>query len=178
MRYRLRTIGAFAFLAVITVLSTSASAQWGWGRGEDYHLRNMRSASASLRDRSWSFRQTMEREVRDSVYRGTREEAYLMRMAKSFSNAVNDMDRSLYGRDREKVERNVKRVLQMGNEMDGFLFRARLGRGIGGEWGGIRRELSNLERSYSSFSRGWDWNDRNNRGNSDWGRNNRRGFPF
>lgn len=178
----LATLVAFSLL--ILALPAVASAQWRNDRDDDRNNnygygnnnRNLKATIKNLKNRSKRFEKTLERALdNDYNYRNNRNNRndYLEDLAKDFRRAVNRLDDNFDNRRNNNNSEEVRRVLQIGSQLDRALSRARLGYDVQSEWNWIRQDLRVLADAYN-------YNDRNNRNNR---RNNRNYdwrdiFPF
>ncbi|MBK7706022.1 MAG: hypothetical protein IPN69_23480 [Acidobacteria bacterium] len=184
-----KLITLFAFSMLVLGLPTLASAQWrdrdrnddddyrtdrnGDYRNNQRYNRNLQSTIKNLKNRSKEFARRLDRELDRSRYDDRRREDQLNRLAQSFKNAADDLD-DVYDnrRDSNRSETQAQRVIQLGNQLDSALYRARLNYSLQNDWNRIRQDLNTLSNAYRYNNR----NDRNNRNNSDW--KNRFPWPF
>ncbi len=152
-------------------MSGSASAQWGRGRDNDRDLRNLRESAAALRENSREFARRLDRELDRSRYDGTRAEDRLNSMARELAQAAGELQGSLFFTNSDRVDRNMRRVFATAKDLENALARARVHRGISGDWMRIRRDLNALDRSYTAYLRDRDRNGRRDVRNVGWGRN-------
>ncbi len=192
---RLRNlIGVFAFaLLVFSVSAVTASAQWrdnddddGYYRNDrrnrrddDYNRngnnRNLKSTIKNLKNRSQQFERRLDRELDNSRYDGNNREDRLNQLAEDFANAADNLDDRYDGRgDYQNSYDEAQRVLQLGNQLDRAISRARLNGNVQNDWNRIRQDLNVLANAYN-----YNNNNRNNRrnrqgNNGDW----RNSIPF
>ena len=196
-------IGIFAFSLVVLSLPTIASAQWrndrdrddddGYSRNDDNrnnrnddyrnnrngrNNRNLQSTIKNLKNRSNQFERRLDRELDDSRYNGGNQEDRINQLAKDFSDAAENLDDRYDNRgDSNSSYNEARRVLQLGNQLDRELSRARLNGNIQNDWNKIRYDLDTLADAYNNNNNN---NNRNNRGNrrnrnnGDW----RNSIPF
>lgn len=166
-------IGVFAFALLVLSLPAVASAQW---RDDDYgnnrrnngnYNRNLQSTVKNLKNRSNQFERRLDRELDRSRYDGRNREDRLNQLAEDFANAAQNLDNAYdKRRDYQNSYDEAQRVLQLGNQLDRVLSRARLNGNIQNDWSRIRQDLNVLANAYN-----YDNNNRNNRNN----RRNRQG---
>lgn len=184
---RLRNlIGIFAFSLLVLGLPSIASAQWrgndrdnddyNRGNGGRYN-RNLESTIKNLKNRSQQFERRLDRALDDSRYDDRNREDRLNQLAEDFANAADDLDDRYDGReDYNSSYDEAQRVLQLGNQLDRSLQRARLNGNVLNDWDRIRQDLNVLANAYNFRDNRNNRNNRNRRGNNngDW-RNN---IPF
>jgi hypothetical protein len=180
---RLKKLGAiFAFSLLVLGLPTLASAQWrDRDRNDDDYYRNdrnrnynrnLQSTIRNLKNRSREFARRLDRELDRGRYDNSRREDRLNNLANDFRNATARLDDEYDSRrDYRRSEDEVRRVLQLGQQLDNALNRSNLGYNVQGDWNRIRQDLNTLADAYNYNYR----NNRNNR-NDDW--RNRVPFPL
>lgn len=190
-------IGFFAFSLVILAVPSIASAQYrndrdrddddGYYRNDNYRNnrnnrngrgdRNLESTIKNLKNRSQRFERRLDRELDNSRYDGRNREDRINQLAKDFADAADNLDDRYDDRgDYNRSSGEAQRVLQLGNQLDRALQRARLNGNTQNDWNDIRYDLDTLANAY-----GYNDNNRNNRnnrrnrqGNGDW----RSNIPF
>ena len=196
-------LAVFAFSLLILGLPAIASAQWRNdrnnrnddynrndrnSRNDDYNRRdnynrNLNSTIKNLKNRSKSFEKRLDRELDRSRIDDSRREDRINDLAGNFADAAKRLDDEYDNRrDYNQSQDEVRRVLDLGNQMDRVLSRARLNNNLSRDWNAIRRDLQILAGAYNYNYRDnrnddYNRNNRNNRnrqGNNDWWRN----FPF
>jgi hypothetical protein len=171
-------IGVFAFALLILSLPAVASAQWRGDdddyrndrrdnrRNDDYNRngrnnRNLQATIKNLKNRSNQFERRLDRELDNSRYDDRRREDRLNQMAEDFVNATERLDSEYDGRgDYQNSYDEAQRVLQLGNQLDRAISRARLNGNIQNDWSRIRQDLDVLANAYN-----YNNNNRNNRRN-------------
>lgn len=171
-------IGVFAFSLLILALPLVASAQYGGNRNDDYYgnnrsNRNLQATIRNLKNRSNQFERRLDRELDRSRYDGRNREDNLNRLAEDFANATDRLDDEYDNRgDYNRSQDEVQRVLQLGNQLDRAISRARVGGNVQNDWNRIRQDLNILANAYN-----YNNNNRNNRrNNDDYNRNRRNGY--
>lgn len=177
----------FAFSLLVFGLPTFATAQWRDNRDDDYrnnrnnrndddyyrnnrNNRNLQSTIKNLKNRSNQFERRIDRELDRSRYDDRNREDRINQLARDFANAAENLDDQYDNRgDYNRSADEAQRVLQLGNQLDRVISRARLSGNVQSEWSRIRQDLSILASAYNYNS-----NNRNNRSNGNW-RNN---IPF
>ncbi len=170
-------ISVFAFALLVLSLPAIASAQWRNDRDDDDYRnnrrnngnynRNLQATVKNLKNRSNQFERRLDRELDNSRYDDRNREDRLNQLAEYFANATRNLDDAYDNRgnyDRSYDE--AQRVLQLGNQLDRVLSRARLNGNIQNDWNRIQQDLNVLANAYN-----YDNNNRNNRNN----RRNRQG---
>lgn len=197
-------IAVFAFSLLVLALPTIASAQWrndrnngnygGYGNGG--YNSNSGSVIRDLKNRSRSFASQLDRELDRSRYDGGRREDQLDNLAKEFRRATDDLDDDYDNRGGYNDNSgDIRRVLQLGSQMDRALSNTRLSYNVQSQWNQIRQDLQALGNNNGNYNnnrrnnRNDDWNNNNNRNrrndrDDDWNNNNNRNrrnnrnFPF
>lgn len=156
-----------AFSLMILSLPAIASAQWR-DRDDDYYGRNggynngrygdMRSTVRSLKQRTREFQRQVDRDLDNSRVNGTDREDQINESVDRFKDAVNDLDDN----PRQNDQR-LRRVLDLGSQLDRTVGRGRLSYQTQDLWRSIRQDLNYLG------GNGYYDNNRNSRSN----RNNR-----
>lgn len=163
----------FAFALLILALPAVTSAQRRNDRDNDYYgnnrnNRNLKATIKNLKNRSSRFEKTLDRAL-DYDYNDRRNDRYddrITDIADDFAEAADELDDSYDNRrDYRNSSDEVRRVLQLGSQLDRALSRARLNYNVQNEWNQIRQDLRTLADAYN-----YDYNNRNNRKNR---RNNR-----
>lgn len=176
------SIAVFAFSMLVLSLPIIASAQYrndrdrdddGYSRNDDYrnnrnnrggrNNRNLESTVKNLKNRSKQFERRLDRELDNSRYDNSNREDRINQLAKDFADAADDLENNY---DDRNGSNDAQRVLQLGNQLDRAVSRARLNGNIQNDWNNIRYDLDTLANAYG----GYNDNNRNNRSN----RNNRR----
>lgn len=178
-------IGVFAFALLILSLPAIASAQWRNDRdNDDYrndrrngnYNRNLQSTIKSLKNRSNQFERRVDRELDNSRYDDRNREDRINQIARDFANAAEDLDSEYDGRgDYQDSYDEAQRVLQLGNQLDRVLRRARLSNNLENDWNRISQDLNVLANAYN-YNNNNNRNNRRNRQsrNGDW----RDNIPF
>ena len=183
-------LAIFAFSLLILGLPTFASAQWRDrdddyrnnrnNRNDDYsrnnrNNRNLQSTIKNLKNRSNQFERRIDRELDRSRYDGRNREDRINQLARDFANAAENLDdRYDNRRDYNRSADEAQRVLQLGNQLDRVISRARLSGNVQSDWNRIRQDLSILANAYNYNNNNRNNRNRNNRSNGNW-RNN---IPF
>jgi chromosome segregation ATPase len=197
MKHFRNLIGIFAFALLLLSLPTDASAQWrdndddddyyrnerrdnrrGNRRDDDYNRngnynRNLQATIKNLKNRSKQFEKRLDRELDNSRYDNRRREDRINQIAEDFTEATRDLDNAYDGRgDYQRSYDEAQRVLQLGNQLERSLSRARLSSNVQNDWYRIRQDLNVLANAYNYNNR------RNRQGNrnDDW--RNRIPFPL
>lgn len=175
---RLRNlIGVFAFALLILTLPSIVSAQYRGNRNDDYYgsngnYRNLQSTIRSLKNRANQFERRLDRSLDNSRYDGRNREDNLNRLAGDFASATERLDREYDNRSDYNSSRDeAQRVLQLGNQLDRAVSRARLNGNVQNDWSRIRQDLNTLANAYS-------YNNRNRRNDDDYYRNRRGGNGY
>lgn len=168
-------VGIFAFALLVLALPAIASAQYRGNRNDDYYgnnrnNRNLQATVKNLKNRSNQFERRLDRELDRSRYDGRNREDNLNRLAEDFANAAERLDdeydnRGDYNRSRDEAQR----VLQLGNQLDRAISRARINGNVQNDWNRIRQDLNVLANAYNYNN---NRNDRYNQ-NDDYYRNRR-----
>lgn len=168
-------IAVFAFSLLGLGLPAVASAQYRSNRNnDDYNRnngnnRNLQGAIRNLKNRSNQFERRLDRELDRSRYDGRNREDNLNQLAQNFANAAESLDRVYDNRDDySRSQDEARRVIQLGNQLDRALSRARINANIQNNWNGIRQDLNTLASAYN-----YNNNNRNRRNNDDYNRNRR-----
>lgn len=162
-------VAIFAFSLLILALPAAASAQWRNNRNNNDNYgnrnnRNLQSTVRNLKSRSRTFQRVLDRELDNSRYDDRNREDRLNDLARDFRNAVNDLDGNYDSRrDYNNNSDEVRRVLQLGMQIDRALSRTRLGYNVQSMWNDIRQDLRVLAGAYNNNNR----NNRNRRNNRD-----------
>lgn len=167
--------GIFAFSLLVLALPVVATAQWRdrdrdrndddyYGNGR--YNRNIENTIDGLQDRAKRFERTLDRELDRSRYNNRRGEDRLNDMAKDFRKAVDRLEDRYDRRDTYRSSADANRVLQLGQQLENALRRARLQYNVTSEWNQIQRDLDVIASAYGYNNRN-NRNSRNNR-NDDW----------
>jgi hypothetical protein len=165
-------IAVFAFSLLVLALPSVASAQWrndrnnngGYGNGS--YNRNLQSTIKNLKNRSRSFAKQLDRELDRSRYDDRRREDRLNNLARDFENATDNLDdRYDNRRDYNSSTDEVRRVIQLGSQIDNALRNTRLSSNVQNQWNQIRQDLQVLASSYNGNNN--NRNRRNNRNDDD-----------
>jgi hypothetical protein len=184
-------IAVFAFSLLILGLPSIASAQWRNDRNDDYrndrrnddynrNNRNLQTTIRNLKNRSNQFERRLDRELDNSRYDDRRREDRINQLAEDFANAAEGLDDRYDNRgDYNQSYDEAQRVLQLGNQLDRVVSRARLNGNVQNDWNRIRQDLNVLANAYNYNNN--NRNNRNNRNrqgsnNGDW--RNRIPFPL
>lgn len=176
-------VAVFAFSLLVLSLPAVASAQWRDNRrNDDYYgnggyNRNLNGTIKNLKNRSKQFARRIDRELDRSRIDGTRREDNINELAREFARATDNLDDEYDNRrDYNRSQDEVRRVLQLGSQLDRVLSRARLSYNVQSDWDRIRQDLSVLSNAYGGY---YDNNNRNRRGrDNDNRRNGGWRFPF
>ena len=174
-------IAVFAFSLLILGLPSLASAQWrddddddgyyrnerrndrrndGYNRNGRYD-RNLQSTIRNLKNRSHQFERRLDRELDNSRYDDRNREDRINQLAEDFANAAEHLDNEYDNRgDYNQSYDEAQRVLQLGNQLDRVISRARLNGNVQNDWNRIRQDLNVLANAYN-----YNNNNRNNRNN-------------
>lgn len=177
-------IGIFAFALLILSLPTIASAQYRNDRNDDdgYYRngrnnRNLQATVRNLKNRSKQFERQIDRELDRSRYDDRNREDRINQLAGDFADAARRLDDEYDNqRDYNNSYDEAQRVLQLGNQLDRAISRARLGGNVQNDWYRIRQDLDALANAYN-----YNNNNRNNRNNRNRRGNNgdwRNSIPF
>ena len=190
-----KLIGIFAFSLIVLSLPTIASAQYrndrnnrdnddGYYRNDDYNRngrnnRNLQSTVRNLKNRSKQFERQIDRELDRSRYDDRNREDRINQLAGDFADAAERLDDEYDNRgDYNDSSDEAQRVLQLGNQLDRAISRARLSGNVQNDWSRIRQDLNVLANAYNYNNN--NRNNRNNRNrqgnNGDW--RNRIPFPL
>lgn len=181
------TITAFSLL--VLCLPAIASAQYGnpndpYNRNGGYNngsygnggynngqYGDMRSVVRDLKRQTRELQRHLDRDLDNSRYNGSRREDQLNAMAKQFRTAVNRLSESNNGPN----DNDVRRVVDLGRQLDRNFSRSDLDYHIQEIWSNIQNDLRALDGS-SRYNNG---NNRNNRNypNNYPTNNNRRNLP-
>jgi chromosome segregation ATPase len=170
-------VSIFAFSLLILSLPLVASAQWrndrnndddyrNDRRNDDYYRtgrnnRNLQSVVKNLKNRSNQFERRLDRELDNSRYDRRNREDRINQIAEEIANATERLDNAYDDRgDYNNSYDEAQRVLQLGNQLDRALGRARLSNNIENDWSRIRQDLNTLANAYN-----YNNNNRNNRNN-------------
>jgi hypothetical protein len=184
-------IAVFAFSLLILGLPAIASAQYRNNRNNDdyYGNRNNRNLNATiknLKNHSKQFERRLDRELDRSRYDGRNREDRINQIAGDFANAAKRLDDKYDNRrDYNNSYDEARRVLDLGNQLDRALSRARLNGNVQNDWNRIRQDLNILANAYN-YNNYNNRNNRNRRNDGDYNRNRRTGnndnwrnrFPF
>ena len=172
-------IAVFAFSLLILGLPAIASAQYRNNRNDDYNRnngynRNLQSTVRNLKNRSNQFERRLDRELDRSRYDERNREDRINQIAENFANAAEALDKAYdNSRDYNNSQDEVHRVLQLGNQLNRVLSRARINGNLQNEWNRIQQDLNILANAYN-----YNNNNRNNRNrrndDDDYNRNRRR----
>jgi hypothetical protein len=172
-------IAVFAFSLLILGLPAIASAQYRNNRNDDYNRnngynRNLQSTVRNLKNRSNQFERRLDRELDRSRYDERNREDRINQIAENFANAAEALDKAYdNSRDYNNSQDEVQRVLQLGNQLNRVLSRARINGNLQNEWNRIQQDLNILANAYN-----YNNNNRNNRNrrndDDDYNRNRRR----
>lgn len=181
-----RIIGLMAFTLMILSLPAIASAQWrnddddynrngrnggygngqygGYGNGQYGGYGNLSSTIRDLKRKSSQFERQMDRSLDRSRYDGSDREDRIMDVVRDFDNAVDQLNT---GRNRQD-NGEMRRVLDLGRQIDRQMARLRLNGNLTQLWSSIQYDLNTLGNAY-----GYNNNNRGRR-NGGWGngRNN------
>ena len=131
-------IGVFAFALLVLSLPAVASAQWRNDRDDDdyrnnrrnngNYSRNLQATVKNLKNRSNQFERRLDRELDNSRYDDRNREDRLNQLAEDFANATERLDNAYdNNRDYNNSFDEAQRVLQLGNQLDRAVSRARIG---------------------------------------------------
>ncbi len=177
-------IAVFAFSLLILGLPAMASAQWrndrnnrndDYDRNDDYNRnrnynRNLQATVKNLKNRSKQFARQLDRELDRSRYDDRNREDRLNQLAESFKEEAENLDDEYNNRrDNNRSQDEVRRVLDLGNQLDRAISRARLSGNLDRDWSNIRQDLRTLANAYN-----YNYNNRNNRNNRNDDYNNNR----
>ncbi len=167
-------ISTAAFALLLLGLPAIASAQYGqydpYGRNGGYNngqygnngnYGDMRSTLRDLKSRSKQLQKQIDRELDRGRYNGSNREDQVNDLARSFKDAVNDLDSSYYNRN----DNEVRRVMDTASQLDRAISRSDLSYNVQNQWSAIRNDLRRLGIGYGN-------NNNRGRGNRGWGNNN------
>lgn len=167
-------IAVFAFSLLILGLPAIASAQYRTNRNDDYYgnnrnNRNLNATIKNLKNRANQFERRLDRELDRSRYNGRNREDRIDQIAEDFANAAKRLDDQFDNRRNYNDSYNeARRVLDIGNQLDRALSRARLSGNVQNDWNRIRQDLSVLANAYNT-----NYNNNRNRRDDDYNRNRR-----
>lgn len=174
-------ITVFAFSLLILGLPAIASAQYRNNRNDDYNRnngynRNLQGTIKSLKNRANQFERRLDRELDHSRYDGRNREDRINQIAGDFAKAAERLDDEYdNSRDYNRSQDEAQRVLQLGNQLDRVLSRARLNGNVQSDWNRIRQDLSVLANAFNSNNNNRNSrNNRNRRDDDDYNRNRSR----
>lgn len=192
-------LSSFAVALFVLSLPAIASAQYGrdngrWGRDNRNDDRNYRynrgalkSAIKRVEKQSDRFKDYLDDALDRSRLNGTDMEDRLNDLAGRFHNAAHDLEDNFDdGRNLNRSANDARRLLQLGSEIDRFMYRARLDGRTESTWNQIQRDLQTIANGYGFYYRDFyddDYYDdrgngrRNGRGNGR-GNDGRRTWPF
>jgi len=199
MRHFRNLIGIFAFALLLLSLPADASAQRrdndddddyyrnerrdnrnnrrndDYNRGNRRNNRNLQATIKNLKNRSNQFERRLDRELDNSRYDDRRREDRINQIAEDFANATENLDRAYDGRgDYQQSYDEAQRVLQLGNQLERAISRARLSGNVQNDWSRIRQDLNVLANAYNYNNN----NRRNRQGNSNGDWRSRIPFPL
>jgi hypothetical protein len=161
-------IAVFAFSLLILGLPAMASAQYRNDRNNDDYYgnnrnnRNLNSTIRNLKNRANQFERRVDRELDRSRYNERNREDRINQLAVDFANATERLDREYdNSRDYNNSYDEVQRVLQLGNQLDRAVSRARIGN-IQNDWYRIQQDLNILANAYNT-----NYNNNRNRNRRD-----------
>lgn len=189
-----RIIGLMAFTLMILSLPAIASAQWrnddddynrngrhggygngqyggwgngGYGNGQYDNYGNLRSTIRDLKRKSSQFERQIDRDLDRGRYNGSDREDRIMDVVRDFDNAVDDLN---VGRNRQNSG-EVRRVLDLGGQIDRQISRLRLNGNSIQLWNSIEYDLRRLANAYgyNDYDRGrrnGGWGNGRNNGNN------------
>jgi hypothetical protein len=170
----------FSFLVVtlfLLSLPVIASAQFNqdngrWGRRNDdrnygYNRGALKEAVRRVEKQSDRFKDYLDDALDRSRINGSDIEDRLNDLADRFQDAADDLkDEFNDGRNLNRSANEARRLLQLGNEIDRFMYRARLDGRTESTWNQIRRDLNIISDAYGFNYNDFDDDDYyNNRGN-------------
>jgi predicted RNase H-like nuclease (RuvC/YqgF family) len=183
-------IGVFAFALLILTLPVAASAQYRNDRNDDddyyrndrrdnrrnddynrngNYNRNLQATIKNLKNRSKQFERQVDRALDRSRYDDRNREDRINQLAGDFADAAKRLDDEYDNRrDYNNSYDEAQRVLQLGNQLDRAISRARLNGNVQNDWYRIRQDLNVLANAYNYDNRN-NRNNRNRQGNNgDW----------
>jgi predicted RNase H-like nuclease (RuvC/YqgF family) len=183
-------IGVFAFALLILTLPVAASAQYRNDRNDDDYYyrndrrdnrrnddynrngnynRNLQATIKNLKNRSKQFERQVDRALDRSRYDDRNREDRINQLAGDFADAAKRLDDEYDNRrDYNNSYDEAQRVLQLGNQLDRAISRARLNGNVQNDWYRIRQDLNVLANAYNYDNRN-NRNNRNRQGNNgDW----------
>lgn len=192
---------AVAIFALSLPVLASAQGNWDpWGNGRNngrnnrrrdddryynYNRRALKESINRVENRSDHFKDRLEDALDHSRLNGSNLEDRINELADRFQDAADDLkDAFDDGRNLNRSTDEARRLLQLGSQLDRFMYRARLDGHTEAHWSQIRRDLNVIANAYGfNFA---DFNDRyNDRYDDDddnddyFGRNNeRRTWPL
>lgn len=131
------------------------------GRYGNYGNGDMRSTLRNLKNRARQLERQIDRELDHSRYNGSDREDQVNQLARSFKDAVNNLDNSYYNRN----DNEVRRVMNTASQLDRAISRSRLSSNVQNQWSAIRNDLHAL-------GIGYGYNNNRGRGNRGRGNNN------
>ena len=178
-------LAVFTFSLLVLGLPSFASAQWGnrdRDRDDDYYGRNrdddyarnrggynngyLNSAVKRLRNDSRNFERRLDRELDRSRIDGRNREDYINRLARDFRVAAERLEnRYDNGRDLNRSQNEARQVLNLGEQLDRELRRARIGYNVQNDWNRISQDLRVIADAYRYNNRNYP---NNRRGNGNW----------
>lgn len=116
-----------------------------YGRnGNNGYYGNMRSVVRSLKNNARELERHLDRDLDNSRHNGSRREDSINREARNFKNAVNRLSESNNG----PKENDVRRVLDLGRNLERSLVRSGLINHVSNSWTRVRSDLRTLENAY------------------------------
>jgi hypothetical protein len=168
--------GIFAFSLLVLSLPTLASAQWGnrdrnrdddnYGRNNGYYNSSqLKNTIKRLKNDSRDFAKFVDRDLDNSRYNGGNREDRINQIARDFKDAASRLEsRFGNGRNLNDSSREAQDVLNLANQIDREIRRARLSSNVENYW------YSNLQNQVREISNAYGY--RNNNNNNNRGRGN------
>jgi hypothetical protein len=160
-----KLLGVFAFAFLLLSLPTLASAQWrDSDRNNDrnnsyYNATQLRNAIKRLKNDSRDFAKFVARDLNNSRYDGRNREDNLNQLAREFRDAASRLEsRFGNGRNWNNSSREAQNMLQLGNQVDRAMRRARLSQDVEAYWQNIDNQLEEISRAYNRRNSGWRTN--------------------
>lgn len=135
-----------------------------YGRNRGYNNGYLNSAVKRLKSNSRNFERRLDRELDRGGYGGRRGEDYLNRLAEDFKEAADRLeDRFDNGRNLGRSSNEARQVLNLGEQLERELHRARLSYNVQNDWNRIRQDLRVVSDAYGYNNRTYPNNRRDNR---------------
>ena len=183
--------GIFAFSLLVLSLPTIASAQWGnrdrnrdrdddnYGRNNNGYINSqLKNTVKHLKNDSKDFSKFVNRDLDNSRYNGSNREDQINHLAKDFKDAASRLENRFgNGRNLNDSSREAQEVLNIANQIDRAIRRARLSSNVEDYWyNNIQNQVREISNAYG-YRNNNNNNNNNNRGRGNNG-NNGGGWRF